>query len=352
MFQSYAGRRVLITGHTGFCGSWLSLWLSQIGAKVTGVAKEPETSPNLYDRLGIWSVNNSFILDISTPGGVQRIMEEVSPEFVFHLAAQPLVRRSYQETPETYRSNVIGTVEVLEAIRSVSSVRTAVMVTTDKVYENTENARPFSEGDRLGGKDPYSASKAACEIAIASYRDAVLDANRVLCASARGGNIIGGGDWSQDRLIPDIVRALTNRTTLRLRNPSATRPWQHVLALCHGYLLLGEKLASGDSAAASPWNFGPLDNAAVATKELVSMFSEHWREPSIEYEQSPFHEATFLALDSRRAVENLAWAPPWPVQQSVARTANWYRRFYDGEEAAQLMSDDIDAYVAALGEMQ
>lgn len=350
MFEIYSGRKVLVTGHTGFCGSWLSRWLSRQGAELFGISLPPQTLPNLFDSFDCWNANNSFLFDLSTPGAAGGAVEKIQPEVIFHLAAQPLVRQSYRDTPETYRSNVIGTVEVLEAIRKTPSVRAAVMITTDKVYENNEDARAFAENDRLGGKDPYSASKAACELAISSYREAVLDADRVLCASARGGNIIGGGDWSADRLIPDIVRSLTSGETLKLRSPHSTRPWQHVLALCHGYLALGEKLLEEEREFANAWNFGPTDKSApVTTAEVVEMFAEAWRMPAVEFENSPFHEANFLALDSSKAQGRLDWAPSWSVRQTVEKTALWYKQYYEGEHPINLVDADIEMYVQASG---
>ncbi|MEO1188248.1 MAG: CDP-glucose 4,6-dehydratase [Pseudomonadota bacterium] len=214
MFNALSGRKVLITGHTGFCGSWLSQWLRRLGSDVYGVSLPPNTDPNLFDQLEGWTDESSFLFDLATPDRATELVEKIKPELVFHLAAQPLVRQSYADTPENWRSNVMGTVEVLEAIRRADSVRAAVMITTDKVYENLERDAPYDESDRLGGKDPYSASKSACEMAIASYRDTIFEAQRILCASARGGNIVGGGDWSSDRLIPDIVRSLVDNLRL------------------------------------------------------------------------------------------------------------------------------------------
>lgn len=343
MFEYLKGRRVLVTGHTGFCGSWLSLWLGELGAEVYGLAKPPETDPNLFGLLNVLLEDRSHIGDISEAGVVSRVVSEIAPDIVFHLAAQPLVRRSYADPLDTYRSNVIGTAEICEAIRRTESVTAAVFVTTDKVYKNREWVHPYRETDELGGKDPYSASKAACELVIASYIDTVLDADRVKCASARGGNIIGGGDWSEDRLVPDIVRAIASDTPLTLRNPAATRPWQHVLALCHGYVALAERLDAGE-AAGGGWNFGPADNATLTTAEIVEAFSEGWRRPPVEIQPSPLHEAQLLALDCTKARIDLGWRPAWSTPESILRTVDWYRAHAEGENMLDFTRAQIKDY--------
>lgn len=344
MFEYVRNRRVLLTGHTGFCGSWLAMWLKELGADVYGLSKPPITDPNLFDTLGLFDDAHSFIGDIAEPGVVSRAMRAAEPEIVFHLAAQPLVRQSYADPLETYRSNVIGTAELLQAIHQQESVRAAVLVTTDKVYHNREWIHPYREDDRLGGKDPYSASKAACELVISSYTDAVLDADRVLVASARGGNIIGGGDWSADRLIPDIVRAVAADRPLIIRNPAATRPWQHVLALCHGYLALGERLAAGDMAAQGGWNFGPVDGAVVTTLEMVDAFAAHWVRPPVEIRGVPEHEAQQLALDSTKARRLIGWTPAWGTEGGIEKTVSWYRAHREGADMRAFTLAQIDEY--------
>jgi CDP-glucose 4,6-dehydratase len=350
MFKAFAGRRVLVTGHTGFCGSWLSMWLHALGANVFGIAKSPEATPNLYDDLSIWGPDTSFICDIAEPGRVTQIVRDLRPEVVFHLAAQPLVRQSYADPGENYRSNVIGTVEVLEAVRQTESIEAAVFVTTDKVYQNNEWVYPYRETDRLGGKDPYSASKAACEIVISSYVQSMLDPDRIGISVARGGNIIGGGDWSKDRLIPDIVRAVISDSPLVLRNPESTRPWQHVLALCHGYLQLAEGLLTEGGRFTGAWNFGPVDNQAITTRRLVDMFAASWKTPGVRVEPSSLAEAKLLALDCSKARLDIGWVPAWSTEESVRKTVEWYQRFYDGEVGELILREQITEYTESLGD--
>ena len=344
MESTYRNRRVMVTGHTGFCGSWLSQWLRQLGADVYGFAKPPITTPNLFNEIGEWDSTHTEFGDISTPGALRESFSRTEPEIVFHLAAQPLVRQSYYDPIETYRTNVLGTAELMEAIKATDSVSAAVLITTDKVYHNMEWIHPYRETDRLGGKDPYSASKAACELVIASYRNTILDENRVLCASARGGNIIGGGDWSNDRLIPDIVRAVTEDECLTLRNPDATRPWQHVLALCHGYLALGVELFAGKKEFAGSWNFGPIDNAALAAIEITNLFSQLWRPVEMRVEGSALVEAQRLALDSSKALHELKWRPSWSTHESVDQTVRWYKEFYEKQDMRIFTKHQIDEY--------
>ncbi|MEM7004890.1 MAG: CDP-glucose 4,6-dehydratase [Pseudomonadota bacterium] len=348
MFEYLQGRRVLVTGHTGFCGSWLSLWLRELGAEVYGLSKAPNTNPNFHNLLDIWNEDNSFIGDIGYSGVTQPVFDQVRPEVLFHLAAQPIVRQSYADPLENYRSNVMGTAEVMESVRQTQSVKAAVFVTTDKVYHNREWIHPYRETDRLGGKDPYSASKAACELVIASYNDTLLDPDRVLCASARGGNIIGGGDWSADRLIPDIVRALDADRTLVIRNPAATRPWQHVLALCHGYIQLAETLYKGDASKAGSWNFGPIDETSITTMEIVEAFGKYWSKPDTDVQGSPLHEAQRLALDSSKARIELNWTPSWSTEESIAETVSWYKAYKDDRDMQDVSLKQIEAYANLL----
>jgi CDP-glucose 4,6-dehydratase len=350
--KSYAGRSVLVTGHTGFKGTWLCSWLDRLSARVTGLALAPEDPKlNLFDATRLGQRLNSVIGDIRDPNLVRETMSAAAPEIVFHLAAQPLVRRSYRDPIGTYATNLLGTVHVLEACRQVESVRAVVVVTTDKCYDNQEQDRPFRETDPLGGKDPYSASKACAELAAASYAAAVFTGGRPLLATARGGNVIGGGDWSEDRLIPDAIRALTRGAPLELRFPDSIRPWQHVLELARGYLTLGGRLLAGDKSAAGAWNFGPRSSERITVRSLVDRIAARWTPPglAVAAAPSPLPEAKLLRLDISKAEANLGWAPLLDIDATVDMTADWYGRHHRGEDAGRLVGEQIDRYVSALG---
>lgn len=340
----YRGKRVLVTGHTGFKGSWLSLWLHEMGAIVTGVSLSPETTPNHWDILDL--PIDDLRLDIRDIDALRAVFAEKRPEIVFHLAAQPLVRRSYREPLETWSSNVMGTANVLEACRQTLSVRAIVAVTTDKCYENREWLWGYRENDRLGGHDPYSASKAGSELVAASYRHAFFNtAEAPLLATARAGNVVGGGDWSEDRLIPDLVRALGQARSLEVRSPNATRPWQHVLESLGGYLLLGQKLVQGDKAFAEPWNFGPepKDNRTVA--EVLRALSQQWSNLRWHVTEAPQpHEAMLLYLDSAKARSQLRWQPVWNIDTTLVKTAAWYRAWL--EEGRIISRQQLADYVS------
>lgn len=348
--NQYRGRRVLLTGHTGFKGSWLALWLAELGANITGIALPPDTSPNHWSLLEL-DVSER-LMDIRDSHALMRAVKDTQPEIVFHLAAQPLVRRSYRDPLETWSTNVMGTANLLEACRQTASVRAIVVVTTDKCYENKERARGYSEADRLGGHDPYSASKAAAELVAASYRDAFFhETHSPLIATARAGNVIGGGDWSEDRLIPDLVRAIASGNPLEIRSPQATRPWQHVLESLSGYLLLGQKLLEGRKAFAEAWNFGPEpdDNRSVA--DVLARLKSHW--PELEWrvtDRPQPHEAKLLYLDCAKACTQLGWQPIWPLDKALAATADWYRAYLsDGriESRSQLAAFVAQAQAAS-----
>lgn len=333
--ELYRGRRVLLTGHTGFKGSWLALWLTELGADVTGAALPPDAAPNHWDLLGLDIPDHR--LDIREYHALARVVKDVQPEIVFHLAAQPLVRRSYRDPLETWATNVMGTANLLEACRHTASVRAIMVVTTDKCYENRERERGYCETDRLGGHDPYSASKAAAELVAASYRSAFFhEAQAPLLATARTGNVIGGGDWSEDRLIPDLVRAIAVGHALEIRSPLATRPWQHVLESLSGYLLLGQKLLEGRREFAEAWNFGPEPEGNRTVADVLTRLKSHWPELGWKMTDRPQpHEAGLLYLDSTKAHTQLGWRPVWPLDEALAATADWYRAYLsdDGIES-------------------
>lgn len=343
----WRSKRVLLTGHTGFKGGWLALWLERMGALVTGVALEPATEPHLFGAARVSSVLDSHYCDIRDTHAIAHIVAQAQPEIVLHLAAQPLVRASYGAPLDTFSTNVMGTAYVLDALRAVSSVRVAVMVTTDKVYQNLEHFYPYREGDPLGGHDPYSASKAASELVIACYRAAFLADRGVAVASARAGNVIGGGDWSPDRLLPDAIRAWQNDEELHVRNPHATRPWQHVLEPLAGYLCLAEHLWTQPQLAGA-FNFGPEPHAAATVEQVIAIARRTFGSGEVRYHKDThkLHEATRLALETAKARHLLGCAPRWGLEESVERTMRWYRRFLDGEDARALCTSDIDAFEA------
>ena len=341
----YRGRCVLVIGHTGFKGSWLTLWLSELGAEVTGLALPPNTIPNHWSLLDLDIPQ--YLQDIRDAEAVVSIIKETRPEIVFHLAAQPLVRQSYRNPLETWSTNVMGTANVLEACRKTPSVRAIVVVTSDKCYENKEWTKPYCESDRLGGYDPYSASKAAAELVSASYRSAFFDSSDTpLLATARAGNVIGGGDWSEDRLIPDLVRAILKKAPLEIRSPKATRPWQHVLESLSGYLMLGQKMLERNQEAAQGWNFGPeLEGNRTVTEVLVRL-KAHWPELLwTELQEPQPHEATLLNLDCTKAKTQLGWRPIWDFDETLAVTANWYRSFYG--EGKLRSREQLASYISA-----
>jgi CDP-glucose 4,6-dehydratase len=341
----YRGRRVLLTGHTGFKGSWLALWLSELGAEVTGIALPPEGTPNHWDLLKLDIDDRRH--DIRAAEPLAQVFAEVRPEIVFHLAAQPLVRRSYREPLDTWCTNVMGTAHVLDACRKTHGVQAVVAVTTDKCYENREWPWGYREIDALGGHDPYSASKAGAELVAASYRSAFFEAtNAPLLATARAGNVIGGGDWSEDRLIPDLVRALDTGRPLVIRSPDATRPWQHVLESLSGYMMLGQRLLEGRKEFAEAWNFGPEPEGNRTVADMLGQLGDHW--PGMRWHVTAAHqphEATLLYLDSAKARSQLDWHPVWNFDATLAATAEWYRAWLENREIVSRCQ--IDAYVAA-----
>ena len=340
----YRGSRVLITGHTGFKGSWLAYWLKELGADVSGISLDPDTQPNHWDQLNL--AIGDYRLDIRNADKINAAVETIRPEFVFHLAAQSLVRRSYRDPIDNWSSNVMGTAHILEACRHVDSVKAIVAVTTDKIYENKETKQGYRESDPLGGHDPYSASKAACELLIDSYRKAYFsDEDSPLLASARAGNVIGGGDWSEDRLIPDLVRSVAESELLLIRSPHATRPWQHVLDCLAGYLLLGQRMLEERREFAEAWNFGPRSEANRTVAEILDSLQAHW--PELKWERADGrqpHEATLLNLINQKANEKLDWRPIWGLDQALQATADWYRIFH--EQGVTSTGKDLAAFVS------
>lgn len=341
----FKGKKVLLTGHTGFKGSWLAYWLKQLGADVTGIALPASTQPAHWQLLGLDI--NSIAADIRDAQQMNTLLRQIQPELVFHLAAQPLVRASYINPIDNWHTNVTGTVNVLDACRSVASVRAIVAITTDKVYENKGNAVDFTEQDPLGGHDPYSASKAACELVIQSYRRSFFAEQGVLLASARAGNVIGGGDWAGDRLIPDIVRASHAGLPLTIRYPEAIRPWQHVLDSLSGYLCLAQSLLLGQSDKASAWNFGPEPAQCKTVTAVLSQMQQHWPALCWQAETVPQPvEMALLMLNSDQARHQLNWYPVWSFEQTASYTAQWYQQYYQQQKvltAAQLQQYCEDA---------
>ena len=341
----WRGKRVLITGHTGFKGAWLAFWLQRLGADVAGIALPAATEPSLFALLDETPWMRSHEADIRDAVLLKALVHAVQPEIVFHLAAQALVRTSYQQPLDTFGTNVMGTANMLDALRDLPSVRVAVMVTTDKVYQNREWPYPYREDDPLGGHDPYSASKAASELVIASYRASYLGAAGVAVASARAGNVIGGGDWSQDRLIPDAVRAWQAKQPLVIRNPHSTRPWQHVLEPLAGYLMLANRLWSKPSLAGA-YNMGPSPHAAASVEHVINLASSPRDYCVVSYEKNSdsLHEAKGLSLETAKASTVLGLGPRWTLAESVQKTFQWYRAQQDGVSARDLCEADIAAF--------
>jgi CDP-glucose 4,6-dehydratase len=343
----WKGRKVFVTGHTGFKGAWLSLWLAKLGAHVTGYALPPPTDPNLHDLARLGDLVSSLRGDIRDRLTLGDALSAAKPEIVFHLAAQSLVRESYRNPLETYEVNALGTANLLEAIRSCSSVRAAIVATSDKCYDNREKGEAFREGDPLGGRDPYSSSKACAELVASAYRASYFaEPSSALVATVRAGNVIGGGDWAADRLVPDIVRAIVRGNSVTIRNPESIRPWQHVLDPLAGYLLLAERLWGGRREEAAAWNFGPDSGATRQVGWLVEQMMVRWGAQTRwkRDEGANPHEADTLVLDSSKARRQLGWLPKLDLAQTVANTVDWYRAVEAGSDPREVTLQQLRAY--------
>jgi CDP-glucose 4,6-dehydratase len=354
----WQGKRVLLTGHTGFKGSWLSLWLTQLGAKVTGFALPPPTKPSLFELARVHRQLHSVIADIRDAGAIRQAVQDAQPEIIFHLAAQPLVRQSYLDPVETYTTNVLGLVHLLEAVRASDSARALVNVTSDKCYDNREWLWGYREDEPLGGHDPYSSSKACAELVTAAYRNSFFNRRDrpVFVATARAGNVIGGGDWARDRLLPDILNALVAGTPVRIRHPDAIRPWQHVLEPLRGYLMLAEQLYREGAAYARAWNFGPADEDARPVRWIVERIAAKWPD-KIQWEidlpaDSPANpqapEAQFLKLDCSLARARLGWKPRWNLDTALVQSLAWYRAWQTQADMQAFSRRQIEEQTAAL----
>lgn len=345
----YQHKKVFITGNTGFKGSWLAAFFHKLNVPVEGYALAPETNPNHFALLN--TDYKTTIANILDQDKLDLAISNAQPDIIFHLAAQALVRPSYTDPVNTYQTNVIGTLNVLEAARKCKSVKAIILITTDKVYENKEWDKPYSETDELGGYDMYSSSKACCEILVRSYRNSFFNIDdykikhEVLIASVRAGNVIGGGDWSTDRLVPDIVRAAAARKKVQIRNPKSIRPWQHVLDCLYGYVLLGAKLLNEEKQFADAWNFSPFSSEAKNVEEITAIAKQSWADIDIEFGTAcdDYHEAGLLILDNSKAIAKLQWKPVWDTTTAVKKTIEWYKAYY--RDKNMLTEDNIAEYL-------
>ena len=346
ILNHFKGKNVLVTGHTGFKGSWLAFLLDHVGAKVTGLALAPKTNPSLFELLDINGKCNSIIADINSAEDVKQAIDQAQPDYIFHMAAQPLVRYSYKQPLETFATNVMGTANVLEACKILNKKCVVICITTDKVYHNYEWEFPYRENDRLGGYDPYSASKAAAELVIDSYRNSFFKNSNISIASVRAGNVIGGGDWSEDRLFPDLVNSINTNLPIELRNPSAVRPWQHVLDPLFGYLTLAENIDQNRYKYNEAWNFGPYNHDSKTVLEVCQQAIVVFKNGSLQINQDKQpHEAGQLRLDISKSMTYLNWHPNWSTEKAIERTANWYKAFLKGESAVNLVQKDINDFL-------
>ena len=356
LISTYKGKNVFITGHTGFIGSWLSLWLSELGANIYGYSQGTLEEPNNYTLSDVKNIlNDEIFADIRDKNTLNNAIKKSEPDYIFHLAAQPIVRLSYQYPIETFETNVIGSLNVLESLRNLEQSCTVIMATSDKCYDNKNQIWGYREMDPLGGHDPYSASKAAAEIAIASYRDSFfqpsdIEKHGIKISSVRAGNVIGGGDWAKDRIIPDAVKAISKGELVQVRNPYAVRPWQHVLEPLHGYLKLGaEMFLTEKPELCSSWNFGPYNYDECSVSVLMDLFCEEWG--NVRWEHRPLEnevkEASILRLSIDKAVNKLQWKPVWNLKEALKRTVNYYKEYYSKESnyMADTCYKDINEYM-------
>jgi CDP-glucose 4,6-dehydratase len=342
----WQSKRVLLSGHTGFKGGWLSLWLQSMGAEICGVALAPPTEPSLFNQVKISDGIRNEIVDIRNFVELDKVFQSFRPEIVIHMAAQPLVRLSYLEPIQTYQTNVMGTVHILEASRNAKSVRAIVNVTTDKCYENQEWAWGYREYEPMGGHDPYSSSKGCSEIISSAYSRSFLEAEGIAIATARAGNVIGGGDWAQDRLIPDVIKSLERKDVLKIRNPNAIRPWQHVLEPLSGYMILAEMLYNNKKSVSGAWNFGPHDEDAKTVRWIVENLSRKWGtiiDPEFDSSKQP-HEAHFLKLDISKAKQQLGWKPRWSLDTALDKIIFWQKAYLKGEDMRSICINQISEY--------
>ena len=359
--QGYQGKNVLVTGHTGFKGTWLTIWLKALGANVIGYSLEPNTTPSIFKATGLGDNMTSIIGDIRDEDHIEEVLHDYQPEFVFHLAAQPLVRDSYDDPKYTYETNVLGVVNLLEAVRKSNSVKTLINVTSDKCYENKEWIWGYRENDRLGGSDPYSSSKACSEIVTEAYRESFFSPKgvcnrKVALASVRAGNVIGGGDWAKDRIVPDSVKAIVEGIPIKIRNPNAVRPWQHVLEPLSGYLWLGLLLNNYGDTYSSAWNFCPKKNQAITVNELVKLIIQIWGKGSLKMEKHTDlqpKETHYLKLDCSKAYHKLHWQGMLDIEETIQKTINWYRSYYTQKtDVLGLCQAQIKEYIAVAKEKQ
>ena len=342
----WCGKRVFLTGHTGFKGGWLSLWLQSLGADVTGYALTPQTIPNLFEAAEVAQGMTSLIGDIRDPTTLQKALQTAQPEIVIHMAAQPLVRQSYADPVETYTTNVMGTVHVLESVRHSPGVKAVVVVTTDKCYENKEWPWGYRENEPMGGHDPYSNSKGCAELVTAAYRSSFLQQQGIAVATARAGNVIGGGDWAADRLVPDILKAFEQNQPVQIRNPHSTRPWQHVLEPLSGYLTLAEHLYTRGQAYSEGWNFGPLDEDARPVQWIVDHLTHSWGNGASWQQDAGLHphEANYLKLDISKVKARLAWRPSWNLQTALQNITQWHRAWLVQADMKKMCLAQIHQY--------